>query len=170
MTWSVSRGLEGIAAFWPVRTRRTVMRLFLARLFLLVTMHLALCSLHWFAGLVCSALRPVWTRRPRRAGYWFFWEKTSVGFCIQRSAWFDSGKPWRFRICSWTWLLTGAGDGPDSADNCGVSAVRAALLCLCSQAVSAAAMVSARISGDGDLAASSFTVSCFLGSVAQGFD
>ena len=28
---------------------------------------------------------------PRRAGYWFFWEMSSVGFCIQRSAWFDSG-------------------------------------------------------------------------------
>ena len=41
-------------------------------------------------------------------------------------------------------------------------------------AVSAAAMVSqmswtTSISGDGDLAASSFSVSCVLGSVAQGF-
>ena len=58
-------GLAGLecSAFWPVRTRRTVMRLFLARLLLLVTMHLALCSLPWFAGFECSALRPVWTRR-----------------------------------------------------------------------------------------------------------
>ena len=28
---------------------------------------------------------------PRRTGYWFFWEMTSMSFCIQRSAWFDSG-------------------------------------------------------------------------------
>ena len=28
---------------------------------------------------------------PRRTGYWFFWEMTSVDFRIQRSAWFDSG-------------------------------------------------------------------------------
>ena len=28
---------------------------------------------------------------PRRTSYWLFWEMTSVGFCIQRSAWFDSG-------------------------------------------------------------------------------
>ena len=27
----------------------------------------------------------------RRTGYWFFWEMTSMSFCIQRSAWFDSG-------------------------------------------------------------------------------
>ena len=32
-----------------------------------------------------------------------------------------------------TRLLEGAGDSPDSAENCGVSAVRAALLCLCSR-------------------------------------
>ena len=28
---------------------------------------------------------------PRRTGYWFFWEMTSKSFCIQRSAWFNSG-------------------------------------------------------------------------------
>ena len=28
---------------------------------------------------------------PRRTGYWFFWEMAFMGFCIQRSAWFDSG-------------------------------------------------------------------------------
>ena len=28
---------------------------------------------------------------PRRTGNWFFWEMTSMRFCIQRSAWFDSG-------------------------------------------------------------------------------
>ena len=39
------------------------LRFFLARLLLLVTMHLALCSLPWLAGLECSAFWPVWTRR-----------------------------------------------------------------------------------------------------------
>ena len=88
---------------------------------------------------------------PRRTGYWFFWEMTSVGFCIQRSAWFDSGyircvslrgfwknfgvvqtvqKTVKVPHCSWTWLLTSAG-WLRQCRYCGVSAVCAALLCLC---------------------------------------
>ena len=57
------------------------MRFFLARLFLLVTMHLALCSLPWLAGLECSAFWPVWTRRAVArgvqaigfSGRWLLW-------------------------------------------------------------------------------------------------
>ena len=88
---------------------------------------------------------------PRRTGCWFFWEMTSVGFCFQRSAWFDSGyircvslrgfwknfgvvqtvqKTVKVPHCSWTWLLTSAG-WLRQCRYCGVSAVGVALLCLC---------------------------------------
>ena len=68
--------------------------------------------------------------------------------------------------------LTGAG-WFRQCRNCGVRSWCCPSLSLFT-AVSAAAMVSQMswttcISGDGDLAASSFSVSCVLGSVAQGF-
>ena len=55
--------------------------LFLARLFLLVTMHLALCSLPLLAGLECSAFWPFWTIRAVArgvqaigfSGRWLLW-------------------------------------------------------------------------------------------------
>ena len=59
-----------------------------------ITMLLALCSFPWLAGPECSAFWPVWTRRTVARGVQaigFFWEMTSMSFCIQRSAWFESG-------------------------------------------------------------------------------
>ena len=70
-------GLAGpeCSAFWPVRTRRTVMRLFLARLLLLVTVHLVAV----FSSLVCrprvlgiTAGMDQKDSCPRRTGYWVF--------------------------------------------------------------------------------------------------
>ena len=54
------------SASLPVWSRRTVAVAF-TRLVLLVTMHLALCSLPWLARPRCSASRPVWPERQLRA-------------------------------------------------------------------------------------------------------
>ena len=89
-------GLAGpeCSAFWPVRTSRTVMRFFLARLLLLVTVQpravfSSLVGRPRVLGILAGMEQK--DSCPRRTGYWFLWEMTSVGFCIQRSAWFDSG-------------------------------------------------------------------------------
>ena len=132
---------------------------------------------------------------PRRTGYWFLWEMTSVGFCIQRSAWFDSGYM-RCVSLRGFWKNFGVVQTVQktvkvphafldmAVDKCRMVETVQILWSLRSwccpplsllMAVSAAAIASLRPwttsnSGDGDLAASSFSVSCVLGSVAQGFE
>ena len=68
------------------------LQLYVSRRVLLVTMHLALYSLPWLAGPECFAILAGTDLKDscpwHVQSYWFFWEMTSVGFCIQRSAWF----------------------------------------------------------------------------------
>ena len=186
-----------LRASWPVWTRRAVAVACIRRV-LLVTMHLALCSfLDWQASSAQHSGRYGPERQlSEEYRLLVFLGDDFCGLLHSALSWFVSGYM-RCVILRGSWKVFGVVqtvrktvEVPNlfldmAVDRClrwsrqcrKLWSLRSSCCPPLSlfTAVSAGALVSQRpwitsISGDGDLAASSFTVSCFLGSVAQGFE